>query len=83
VRWERMRSSHASNQSQRRSSQPQARPQPDGGWDLRCLVPLVGEFRLRSGNVLHSWSEELGEWLPASEMDLAEVAVAEAEEMGN
>jgi hypothetical protein len=27
-----------------------ARPRPDGGWDLRCPDPLVGEFRLRSGN---------------------------------
>jgi hypothetical protein len=24
-----------------------AKPRPDGGWDLRCVDPLVGEFRLR------------------------------------
>ena len=56
-----------------------AKPRPDGGWDLRCLDPLVGEFRLRSGDVLHLWSDEAGEWPPASEGDLAELAVREAE----
>jgi hypothetical protein len=60
-----------------------ARLRPDGGWDLRCMDPLVGEFRLRSGDVLHIWSEEAGEWLPASEMALVELAVAEAERKGN
>ena len=52
-----------------------ARLRSDGGWDLRCLDPLVGEFRPRSGDTLHLWSEEFGYWLPASEMDLAELAV--------
>jgi hypothetical protein len=56
-----------------------ARPRPDGEWDLRCLDPLVGEFRLRSGDVLRVWSEEFREWLPASATDLAELAVWEAE----
>jgi hypothetical protein len=56
-----------------------ARTRPDEAWDLRCIDPLVGEFRLRSGDTLHLWSEELGEWLPASELDLAEFAVREAE----
>jgi hypothetical protein len=56
-----------------------AKPRPDGGWDLRCLDPLVGEFRLRSTDTLHLWSDEAGEWLPASEGDLAELAVREAE----
>jgi len=56
-----------------------AKPRPDGGWDLRCLDPLVGEFRLRSEDALHLWSDEAGEWLPASEGDLAELAVREAE----
>jgi hypothetical protein len=46
---------------------------------LRCIDPLVGEFRLRSGDALHFWSEQAGEWLPASEMDLIEMAVAELE----
>jgi hypothetical protein len=56
-----------------------AKLRPDEGWDLRCLDPLVGEFRLRSGDVLHLWSDEAGEWLPASEGDLAVLAVREAE----
>ena len=57
-----------------------AKPRPDGeSWDLRCVDPLVGEFRLRSGDALHFWSEQAGEWLPASEMDLTEMAVAEWE----
>jgi len=49
-----------------------ARLRPDGGWDLRCFGPLVGEFRLRRGDALHRCSEEIGEWLPASEDMLAE-----------
>lgn len=57
-----------------------ARLRPDGGWDLRCMDPLVGEFRLRSGDVLHLWLEGAGEWLPASEMELTELAVREEEE---
>jgi len=60
-----------------------ARSRPDGGWDLRCLDPLVGEFLLHDGDTLHLWSEEFGEWLPASEMDLVELAVAEAERKGS
>lgn len=56
-----------------------AKPRPDGGWDLRCVDPLVGEFRLRPEDDLHLWSEEAGEWLCASEMDLTELAVEEAE----
>jgi hypothetical protein len=56
-----------------------AKPRPDGGWDLRCLDPLVGEFRLRSEDALRLWSDEAGKWLPASEGDLAELAVREAE----
>ena len=57
-----------------------AKPRPDGeSWDLRCIDPLVSEFRLRSGDALHFWSEQAGEWLPASEGDLAELAVREAE----
>ena len=51
----------------------------DGAWDLRCLDPLVGEFRLHSGDVLYLWSEEFEEWLPASEDDLVEPAVWEEE----
>ena len=55
-----------------------AKLRPDGdSWDLRCIDPLVGEFLLRPGDSLHFWSEEAGEWLPASEMDLTEMAVAE------
>jgi hypothetical protein len=34
-----------------------ARLRPDGGRDLRCLDSLGGEFRLRSGDTLHLWSE--------------------------
>lgn len=34
-----------------------AKPRPDGGWDLRCVDPLVGEFRLRPEDDLHLWSE--------------------------
>ena len=60
-----------------------ARLRPDRGWDLRCVDPSVGESRLHSGDVLHVWSEEAGEWLPASEMELVELAVAEAERNGN
>jgi hypothetical protein len=60
-----------------------ARLRPDGGWDLRCMDPLVGEFRLRSGDILHFWSEGAREWLPASEMDLTELAVREAERKGS
>jgi hypothetical protein len=60
-----------------------ARLRPDEGWDLRCLDPVVGEFRLRFGDVLHLWSEEAREWLPASEMDLVELAVREAERNGS
>ena len=57
-----------------------AKLRPEGeSWDLRCIDPLVGEFRLRSGDALHFWSEQAGEWLPASEMDLIEMAVAELE----
>ena len=56
-----------------------ARSRPDEGWDVRCMDPLVGEFRLRSTDALQIWSEEAGEWLHASEMDLAELAVAEAQ----
>jgi hypothetical protein len=51
-----------------------AKPRRDGGWDLRCV-----DFRLRPEDALHLWSEEAGEWLCASEMDLTELAVAEAE----
>lgn len=51
---------------------------PDGVWDLR-LDPVVGGFRLCSGDVLDLWSEEIGKWLPASEMEFAALAVAEAE----
>ena len=60
-----------------------ARLRPDQGWDVRCLDPLVGEFCLRSGDVLHIWSAEAREWFPASEMDLVELAVAEAERKGS
>ncbi len=56
-----------------------ARLRPDGGWDLRCIDPLVGEFRLRSGDVLHLWSDKAQQWLPAPEMDLAELAITDAE----
>jgi hypothetical protein len=57
-----------------------AKVRPDGdSWDLRCVDPLVGEFRLRSGDILYFWSEQFTEWLPASEMDLIEMAVAELE----
>ncbi|MGD0966251.1 MAG: hypothetical protein ABSA57_20430 [Candidatus Acidiferrales bacterium] len=57
-----------------------AKVRPDGdSWDLRCVDPLVGEFRLRPGDALHYWSNRSGEWLPASEMDLIELAVAELE----
>jgi hypothetical protein len=57
-----------------------AKLRPDlDSWDLRCIDPLVGEFRLRPRDTLHFWSEQFGEWLPASEMDLTEMAVAELE----
>ena len=57
-----------------------AKLRPDGeSWDLRCIDPLVGEFRLRPGDILYFWSEQAGAWLPASEMDLIEMAVAELE----
>ena len=57
-----------------------AKLRPDGdSWDLRCIDPLVGEFRLRPGDTLHFWSEQFGEWLPGREMDLIELAVAELE----
>ena len=59
-----------------------ARLRPDGGWDVRCGDPFVGEFQLRPGDVLHLWSEEFGYWLRACEGDLAELAVAEAERNG-
>lgn len=52
----------------------------DGGWDLRCHDPVVGEFRFYSGDVLRLWSEEASKWLPVSECDLAELAVGEAGE---
>jgi hypothetical protein len=55
-----------------------ARLRPDGGWDVRCTDRLVGEFRLCSGDVLHFWSEEAGEWLPAAEWELNELAIREA-----
>lgn len=57
-----------------------ARPRPDGVWDLRCLDPLVGEFLLRDGDTLHLWSEEFGYWLRATEGDLVELAIREAEQ---
>jgi hypothetical protein len=60
-----------------------ARLRPDGGWDLVCTDPIVGEFRLRSTDALHIWSEETGEWLPASEGDLAMLAIREAERKGS
>jgi hypothetical protein len=57
-----------------------AKLRPDlDSWDLRCIDPHVGEFRLRAGDALHFWSEQAGAWLPASEMDLIEMAVAELE----
>jgi hypothetical protein len=57
-----------------------AKLRPDGdSWDLRCIDPLVGEFRLRPGDALHFWSEQFREWLPGREMDLIELAVAELE----
>jgi hypothetical protein len=57
-----------------------AKLRPDGdSWDLRCIDPLVGEFRLHSGDTLHFWSEQFTEWLPGREMDLIELAVAELE----
>jgi hypothetical protein len=60
-----------------------AKLRPDGdSWDLRCIDPLVGEFRLRAGDTLHFWSEQFGEWLPGREMDLIELAVAELEGKG-
>jgi hypothetical protein len=57
-----------------------AKVRPDGdSWDLRCIDPLVGEFRLRPGDILYFWSEQFREWLPGREMDLIEMAVAELE----
>jgi hypothetical protein len=57
-----------------------AKLRPDGdSWDLRCVDPLVSEFRLRPGDTLHFWSEQAGEWLPGREMDLIELAVPELE----
>ena len=57
-----------------------AKVRPDGdSWDLRCVDPLVGEFRLRDRDILYFWSEQFGEWLPGREMDLIEMAVAELE----
>jgi len=55
----------------------------DGVWDLRCLDPLVGEFILHDGDTLHIWSEEFGYWLPATEGDLVELAIREAERKGS
>jgi hypothetical protein len=60
-----------------------ARPCPDGVWDLRCLDPLVGEFLLCDGDTLHLWVEEFGKWLRASEDDLVELAIGEAERKGS
>jgi hypothetical protein len=60
-----------------------ARLRPDEGWDVCCLDPLVGEFCVRAGDVLHIWSKDSGKWLPASEMELTERAVAETERKGN
>jgi hypothetical protein len=60
-----------------------ARPRLDGRYDLRCVDPLVSEFRLCPGDVLYLWLEEAGDSLRASEADLAELAVQEAEEKGN
>jgi hypothetical protein len=56
-----------------------ARLRPDEGWDLVCSDTCVGEFHLRSGDVLQLWWEEAGDWFPTSEMDLVELAVAQAE----
>ena len=55
-----------------------ARLRHDAGWDLVCSGPIVGEFRLRSTDALHIWSEGTGKWLPASEGDLGEIAIREA-----
>ena len=55
------------------------RARPDGAWDLVCLDPLAGQCRLRSGDVLRLWSTQTGEWLPATEGDLADLAIEEAE----
>ena len=42
-----------------------AKLRPDGdSWDLRCIDPLVGEFRLRSGDALPFWSEQAGNGSP-------------------
>lgn len=57
-----------------------AKPRPDGGWDLRCMDAIVGEFRLRPGDVLHLSWKETGEWLPVSEGELAELAEPERKE---
>jgi hypothetical protein len=58
-----------------------AKVRPDGdSWDLRCIDPLVGEFRLRPGDTLHLWSQEFGYWLRATEGDLVELAIREAEQ---
>jgi len=56
-----------------------ARARTDGAWDLVCLDPLAGQFWLRSGDTLHLWSSQAGEWLPATEGDLAELAIEEVE----
>ena len=57
-----------------------AKVRPDGdSWDLRCIDPLVGEFRLRDGDILYFWSEQGRKWIAATEMDLIEMAVAELE----
>lgn len=57
-----------------------ARFRPDDGvWDLRCLDSVVGEFLLHDGDRLHLWSEEFRYWLSATEGDLVELAIREAE----
>ena len=55
------------------------RSEGEGEWVLRCLDPLVGEFPLRSTDTLLLWWEEAGEWVPTTEGDLVELAVAEVE----
>ena len=56
-----------------------ARERDEGEWFLRCVDSMAGGFCFVSNDVLELWWEEAGEWLPTSESDLVELAVAEAE----
>jgi hypothetical protein len=60
-----------------------ARERDESEWLLRCVDPLVGEFHLLSTDGLELWWPEAGQWLPTTEGDLLELAVAECEYESN